>query len=491
LVEKSGGEWHAVIQLPSAWSVTGPTTPEPIRLDEMSDEDDVVFNIACRLLHYRASQISNDIGTVSPEEFCNWTAAWRETERMKRQRKSLADAGDVDPTKVEELRTKVSRWIDEGARYPKFYSLRADLTDLLSPEKQATLEASSQADRLRYAVLLRIDPKERSHVDDPLDEQGAFRTLAEVRPAIPIENGQVKEPISDAWRAILSGAKKSIAAVSSATCRIWPDKGDGSRDEENYAVGFIVGENLLVTAASGLMAIDTGYGLGAKSPQEPKDVVIQCGGSSKAQQKLVTAKISPIYIGDWEEKGEHLAVFHFESSGLSKIRPIKLGSSDDEDSPQEGIYVALIGYPSPKRGRYPPELAKSLLGEGPIVQRLMPGRIVDADSTLAQLTQNKKVVDQAMVPLLENNPIFSDVSSLVGTGGGPVLNLHTGRVIGVHVGGIFPDIKVGKFAVGNLITQEVLESLTKATTTAKPDSSPPEDATMPSTSKEVEPSGAN
>lgn len=84
----------------------------------------------------------------------------------------------------------------------------------------------------------------------------------------------------------------------------------------------------------------------------------------------------------------------------------------------EGRDVSVIGYPAIDF-RKPPEVLKSVFGQVFDVKRVMPGKLV-------------AVVEDEVAPIIKH-----DCSTLGGTGGAPLLDLASGKVIGVHVASIY------------------------------------------------------
>ncbi|MCC2958831.1 hypothetical protein LK540_00065 [Massilia sp. IC2-278] len=95
----------------------------------------------------------------------------------------------------------------------------------------------------------------------------------------------------------------------------------------------------------------------------------------------------------------------------------------------------------------PAELLEALLGDAPGVKRLLPGRTLEF------------VPDPRPPPTA---PVFkTDISTLGGTGGGPLVELVSGRVIGVHFAGEWDNEK-GKFSSSELITPELVKAIAEA-----------------------------
>ena len=92
-------------------------------------------------------------------------------------------------------------------------------------------------------------------------------------------------------------------------------------------------------------------------------------------------------------------------------------------------------------------MVKALLGDAPGIKRLLPGRTLGF------------VPDPRPPPTA---PVFkTDISTLGGTGGGPLVELVSGRVIGVHFAGEWDNEK-GKFSSSELITPELVQAIVEA-----------------------------
>src|SRR5262249_2049936 len=138
--------------------------------------------------------------------------------KARRARAGKLAQADVDALR-KDLIEPLSSWIDSTAPYPKFYSLRADLTDLIPSQARTEPEVvRSQNDRLRYETALDLirELRDRPTTSDPLSEDAAYTTLARYRPAISVNDGKLIGKLDPEWSRVL-GYQRSADAISNAT----------------------------------------------------------------------------------------------------------------------------------------------------------------------------------------------------------------------------------------------------------------------------------
>ena len=117
----------------------------------------------------------------------------------------------------------------------------------------------------------------------------------------------------------------------------------------------------------------------------------------------------------------------------SELTPLELHTSGVED----GMPVATIGYPARDSGRNDPVLMDQLFGGVYEVKRFSPGLITGRE---------------------ENNIVLlGDYTSLGGNSGSPVLDLTTGKAVGLHFAGTFRE---SNYAVAADIVAAVRTQLT-------------------------------
>ena len=99
------------------------------------------------------------------------------------------------------------------------------------------------------------------------------------------------------------------------------------------------------------------------------------------------------------------------------VEPLKLDNSSGNGD--RAVPVAAIGYPSKDTRETSLEIVLNLLGDIYNKKRLAPG----------------------VVKTFEDGRLTHDCSTLGGNSGSPLINLESGRVVGVHYGGTFPNAK--------------------------------------------------
>ena len=114
-----------------------------------------------------------------------------------------------------------------------------------------------------------------------------------------------------------------------------------------------------------------------------------------------------------------------------------------------GQYAFVIGYPF-RDPRRPAQFTDHLLGKEDGSKRLMPGRIL-------AFGQGGPTGVLGLESAKPPTAVFTtDISTSGGTGGAPLIELNTGRVIGVNFAGVWKGER-GKFAYAELIPKGALD----------------------------------
>jgi hypothetical protein len=120
--------------------------------------------------------------------------------------------------------------------------------------------------------------------------------------------------------------------------------------------------------------------------------------------------------------------------------------------------VYFVGYARvPPRGE-PAEFTQILLGGETGLKRLMPGRALGLGSSFLPGSP-MKLADGA------RRIVTSDISSGDGTAGGPLVEMSSGKLIGMHYGGIWKGER-GKFAYAELLSEPVLKAISGSSSAA-------------------------
>jgi Trypsin-like peptidase domain len=140
-----------------------------------------------------------------------------------------------------------------------------------------------------------------------------------------------------------------------------------------------------------------------------------------------------------------------ELRGHDPVLQPPLSVADPLPGPNEvvGSYVYVIGYPV-RDARMPDEFIKRLLGETDGQKRLMPGRVLAVGSSMS------------IYPVGNTTVLTTDISTSGGAGGGPLIDLKTGKVIGVAHSGFWKGDR-GKFAYSVPIPRAALDIINQRT----------------------------
>jgi DNA/RNA endonuclease G (NUC1) len=409
-------------------------------LEALKDEDSAAFDIACSLIWLEAAKTQKPIAIVPREEFCHWTDAWSQYSRALVQSKRLQGLDEVAQKDLVKLLELLTKRIASGVQYPKYYSLRADVAELLAtgaePSARPTYLGLVQSDRLRYLVLLDVDAKRRDPKSEPLDDAAALPLLAKYRPALPVAAGKLPAALDDTWKRILSPAANSIERASLATglFRIYRKDTPGPYIDI-HAVGFAVAPNIIATAKINVLineltkAPETG---GAVTiPDEYfAEFVFADSWPSASDGSLKRNKIKRIlFLG---AQVSDIAYLEIEGHDVAKHPPLSI-TRPREIQVRANDYAAVIGYPA-RDTRVPPEFLDALLGTSQNIMRVMPGRVL-SNSIAGTLDPTP----------LDANRIVTDCSTLGGVAGGPLIDLHSGSVMGMAVAGRWLGGDMGKF----------------------------------------------
>jgi hypothetical protein len=419
-VTKVDGRLWAKVSWPGAPAIGGKA--EPSFLTDMREDDaSAARQVACGIAWAQVAGRSPAIADMGRVRFCQWAEALGVYSALK------AKPSDTAAQDIAQRRDDLKRMAATGVRFPDIYRLRADLTDLLPAADRLALLVDAQNDRLTYALL--TDPTiQKLHPDER-----RLVAFALARPAIRIEDGQLAD-VRDNWRSILEPHGDAIKRVAAAI-------GTLRRGDEHFrATAFRVRHDLVVT-------VD--FALNDVKPPAGAETAYHTAGADARIAGLVFCAGDDALAGC--PANERLAVQEvvLESGPDSRIVVLRIGDTTpaeplqlrDTARPADTLvdqYAYIVAYPV-DAPMLPPAFRHALLGGKPGIKRLLPGRTLtlEHDGADAQKTST----------------ITTDINTSAGTAGAPLVDLLTGRVIGVHVGGRF-DEKKGKFTFAEMITPE-------------------------------------
>lgn len=335
--------------------------------------------------------------------------------------------------------------------YPEIYRLRADLLDLLpeGPEKLGNL-VDAQGDRLRYAML-------NPALQDLPAASRALAAIALARPALPFDNGKLGHEGSN-WSGLLGRQGDSIANVASATGVLLDSEGRAG------GTGVIVAENLVLTTAEVLRAVGYEYSVQDKKLTRGSPARFCLAEDANTCTGKDFPLLEVLYDGNVDKSPLALVK-------LERLDPSPLPQATIADIPAAkeivGRYAYVIGYTYGVRDDSPREFLERLLGEKQGLKRLMPGRILAFGTT------------GLPVPWDSSREVFTtNMSTTQGTAGGPLVDLQTGRVLGINLAGKWYDER-GKFAWAATLPTEALKIVQSPVRREGTRDSPPPAQTAP------------
>lgn len=446
-VEMTGDEYRAQVRLVDSEIKLADGTMQHgvLHLEGTGGLEQAAFDLACSLIWIEAARVPKglDIAIVGREAFCHWTQRWVEQQTLARR---LRQAGSFSADETKRLRaalTAVSYAIQNGATYPKYWSLRADLTRLLPEEERNKPEIREriQNDDLTYFTLVRLDAKR--DVSAAQTELEAYRILAEARPAIKVKDGLVEVDKDSLWKRVFEreGSRAAVQRASKATGLFRISENDSSAHlSASTQMAIAIGKNLIATPAYSILP----RGLRPKGelseivnvPEEfSAEFVFADAWPADDDRSRPRHPIKRIFYLGGNDSRPELALLEIEGHDTSLFPPL-LVQSDRAKTLKPGDFTFLIGFPTTDP-RLPPEFMELLLGDGDDgSKRIMPGRVISAPGPGASSDTS----------ILSGGAIVVDASTSGGTGGAPLIDLKTGRLVGLNFAGRWQNITEGKFA---------------------------------------------
>jgi hypothetical protein len=399
----------------------GPAADGLVVLEPQPDAWKAALHVACSMIWTDEKTRQQDIARVTRADFCGWTDAWVSFVALRDKQNTLAGISDADVEQLKKVRDYATKLISSSTVYPEVYRLRADIVDLIPAAKKVNEDfAQAQEDRTRYSLLLN-------------PSKSRLQILAEARPAIEISDGAISGPVSETWTGALTPFTEHIRAAVRAT-------GFGRLQKKGAAypgffAGFAIAKGIIITVRFGLNL--------------PKDVRMPFVPDDSYDAEFSFAEQTPtpgeaipralrilqvLYTADMAN-GDHLAVLRIEGHDIVRNPPLVIERSTDSLNTLVGRYAFVVGFPM-RDTRLPTEFVDALLGQKEGVKRVMPGRILALEKLNGQKIRR----------------VTSDISTTGGSAGGPLVDLQTGRVLGLHHSGQWRyDDQSGKFTWADLI----------------------------------------
>ena len=450
-ISKTGDTLRASIELPeNGYELADESRiGRSMQFDGHNSVDDVAFEIACALIWLDAAQEQREIAVIGRQEFCDWTSHWSNYLNLSRRLARTGSLPAADVAQVRAAREALTKAIEGGASFPKFWSLRADFVELLPEEERDQLLIERQSDELEYLTRLQIDAKDRLTGDSTVQTARAYEVLASARPALLVEDGVVQREsqqrtinVDPLWDRLfeLESSRLSVqrAAVASGLFTIVGEPSNGSDIPPMPGMGFAIGDGLIATAAYSILEPllqATEADQVVEIPEEwEADFVFADRWPDGSDETIKRHRILRIfYVG--APSSVQLALLEIDGHDTELIPPLEIDLDAIQTLSPRG-FVCLVGFPE-SDSRLPSEFMDALLGaEGGGHKRVMPGRVVRLPSANAA----------PRVSLIEGNAIIVDASTSGGTGGAPLIDLVSGRLTGVNFAGRWQSLEDGKFA---------------------------------------------
>jgi hypothetical protein len=220
-----------------------------------------------------------------------------------------------------------------------------------------------------------------------------------LRPALTLENGRIAPYPDSQWFEPLVLAADTIAQAARATARLETS----DKDLDFIGTAFAVSPTLAVAAGhiARLML--------QKSKETSTVYRLNFSSDGSQESASVVVKVKLVHP-------------YFDFALLEMDRPVEEGSilAFSATIPEVREQIALIGYPT-YDPRNDAESLTAVFGNVFGTKRVMPGMVIDRSASTG-----------TEVPAL-----IHDASCVSGTSGAPVIQLSTGRVVGVHYAGWF------------------------------------------------------
>lgn len=299
----------------------------------------------------------------------------------------------------------VSAW--ELASNPRFQELGVDFSGMPPrslPPRSRVSAISNEAKESLEAGVLRLTPP--AEVREPMTDLEAM-VLSAGRPLFPVEMGRPQ--VDGLWKNLLKPHEPRLTAAIRAVGRIIVDGAPGI----NSGTGFVVGERLVMTASACVQ--DFAIGMGASVQIRPGvSASIDFSETLGFRSPEASARISRVrFVHPYFQ----VALLEIDRTPAG-VAALDLSAQMPSDL--AGRVVILLGFVDEPDEEGDKELFNKIFGTVDGQLRLLPGRAV----------QMSQAADRPPA-------LISDYLSLGRVSGGPVLDLDTGYVIGVHTSAVY------------------------------------------------------
>lgn len=415
----------AAVEWPRApHAISGQSAMSKFLVPSQSSEQAVAAHIACSISWGRAASLDPSIAIYRRTQFCDFGTALGDLYALSEKASSLSGLDVNDSALVRKRASQLRAHYSAPAVFPDLYRLRADLLDLL-PERDRTLEelVEAQEDRIRYAML-------SPELGTLSEDEKRLVAHAIARPAILTDDDGKLSALPENWASLMRRHDEEIQAATKSVGIILAE------DESPIGTGFVVAPNLMITA---------NFVLTTRGQQGANKLRL-CVGSSKSTC-TVSLTLGDVIYSD-VEGGSHIALVNINGHDPILTPSLLVAEPASVDGTLVGQYAYVIGYPF-SGSTMPTGFMERLLGKEEGRKRVMPGRIL----AFGQPGPYSVGLETPQAAPVE---ITSDMSTSAGTAGGPLLELGTGRVIGMSYGGIWKGER-GKFTYAKAIPKRAFD----------------------------------
>jgi hypothetical protein len=256
-------------------------------------------------------------------------------------------------------------------------------------------------------------------------EKQRLVALALARPALLLDNGKPRDAKRN-WASLLERHSDGLIRASAATGVLLDSEG------KSAGTGFIVAPKMVLTTDFVLDRIGFQYSTDSKTWSTPAKAPRFCLGPDAANCGQGDYQVGKILYDGMKDKTRLMLV---EVSGHDPVLVPPAPILDTLPAANEiiGRYAYVVGYSYRSPGM-PADFLDELLGKDQGRKRVMPGRILAFGETGLHMPWDASL-----------KVFTTDISTTVGTAGGPLIDLQTGKVYGASLGGIWRGDR-GKFA---------------------------------------------
>ncbi|MGP6086773.1 trypsin-like peptidase domain-containing protein [Antarctobacter jejuensis] len=393
--------------------------------DDIRRDSDLAARIACALIW--AELVSEQDGAVFKmrrDHYCLWTEALLIWQQLRDKRAADLQFSIDDITELERARDNMKLLIGQSVEYSEIYQLHANLIQIdPSPRPEDTVQiAQSRAiyaamnqgaslEDARRSVLL---ASAEAPVEGPPGPDAAIAEGPQVddrRPMVPVIDGRAAPIAFAELQTIVEPQADALLRIAAATGFLRSSDGD----QPMRGTGFIIGPDVVATADFVPGYIDApGVTMSnvvtqAKIPVPLMRLEFSVG--EDAQDDL-NSRVFAVRTVLFRDPANGLSLLHVPGLSANGFRAAAVGG----DLPQQGAWLAVLGYPA-NDPRRPDTVMQP--GWRPYVKRLMPGQRVSDEPRWGDYPQ----------------AFAHDATTAGGTAGAPVVDLATGQIVGLHLGG--------------------------------------------------------